>query len=64
MKALISPLELIQISEDKIGQRIAEVVKDDEIFDVCSPLHWLTCPDDCNPNDWYFYEDSFAKLTE
>jgi hypothetical protein len=36
--------------------RVAEVRKDDEVFDVSKPLFWIDCPDECNPND-YLYKD-------
>lgn len=64
MKALISPIEEICISEDsneKIALRIAEIVQDDKIFPVCEPLFWVDCPNDCNANDWCYYEGSFIK---
>lgn len=49
MKALISPLE-----PKADGVRIAEVQPDDKIFAVAEPLYWVTCPDDCNADTWYF----------
>jgi hypothetical protein len=37
-------------------QRVCEVQPDDKIFDVSMPLHWVSCPDDCTPDIWYFKE--------
>ena len=37
-------------------QRVAEVEPDDKVFEVCLPLHWVTCPDDCVADQWYYKE--------
>jgi hypothetical protein len=67
MKALISPNESFDLrwislwdndtpvySEILDCQRVAEVEPDNKIFDVASPLHWVSCPDDCRADEWYF----------
>jgi hypothetical protein len=35
-------------------QRVAEVEPDDKVFEVAPPLHWVSCPDDCQADTWYF----------
>jgi hypothetical protein len=35
-------------------QRVAEVEPDDKVFDVASPLYWVSCPNDCIADQWYF----------
>jgi hypothetical protein len=35
-------------------QRVAEVEPDDKVFEVAQPLHWVSCPDDCVADVWYF----------
>jgi hypothetical protein len=35
-------------------QRIAQVEPDDKTFDVAPPLHWVSCPNDCIADEWYF----------
>ena len=35
-------------------ERVAEVEPDDKIFEVAPPLHWVSCPDDCVADQWYF----------
>jgi len=67
MKALISPDESFNFTwisswdngepvESRIYgcQRIAQIEADSDIFDVAVPLHWVTCPDDCDVEHWYF----------
>jgi hypothetical protein len=38
-------------------QRVAQIEPDDKVFDVASPLHWVSCPNDCVADEWY-YKDS------
>jgi hypothetical protein len=35
-------------------QRVAEVKPDEEIFEVAQPLHWVSCPDECVMDEWYY----------
>ena len=34
------------------GQRVAQV--EEVEFDVAPPLHWVNCPDDAQPDLWYY----------
>ena len=52
MKALICPTELITISDNIIGYRIAEVT--DTPFEVAEPLYWLDCDDTVVADVYYF----------
>jgi hypothetical protein len=46
-------------------QRVAEVKPDDKVFDVASPLHWVSCPDDCKADEWYFKDGQvYIKPTD
>jgi hypothetical protein len=67
MKALISPNEYFNLkwisdwdndiplySEVLDCKRVAEVVPDNKAFEVAPPLHWVDCPEDCQPDLWYF----------
>jgi hypothetical protein len=67
MKALISPNESFNLSwisswdndtpvysEILDCQRVAEVEPDNKVFDVAPPLHWVSCPDNCIADEWYF----------
>jgi hypothetical protein len=58
MKALISPSEKRNIHVDsetnKDAFRIAEVKPNDGDFDVAPPLFWKECPDECEPDLWYY----------
>jgi hypothetical protein len=62
MKALISPNELIYISENRYGQRIAEVVDDENIFDVAPPLFWIDCPQNCNERNFAYLDGKFFHI--
>jgi len=42
-------------------QRVAQVVTDNNTFEVALPLHWVDCPDECKPDEWY-YKDSQVQL--
>jgi hypothetical protein len=44
--------------------RIAEVVQDDNEFEVAHPLHWIECPSDCTPNTYYYKNNVFIKIPE
>jgi hypothetical protein len=49
MKALISTIEPRQT-----GFRVAQVVKDDEVFEVAPVASWIDCPDDTVADQvWY-----------
>ena len=53
-KALISPLELVFDDEGNlIGERVAQVVNDNETFPVADPLYWKDCADDVVADQWY-----------
>ena len=53
-KALISPLELVFDDEGNlIGERVAQVVNDNETFPVADPLYWKDCADDVIADQWY-----------
>jgi hypothetical protein len=67
MKALISPNENFNIewisswnsgvpvySEIQNCQRVAEVEPDDKTFSVAPPLYWISCPNNCKADEWYF----------
>ena len=42
-------------------QRVVEVKPDNEIFDVAQPLYWISCPDNCVA-DQYYYKDGQVQL--
>lgn len=52
-KALISPLELVYFEGNIIGERVAQVVNNDETFPVADPLYWKDCADDVVADQWY-----------
>jgi hypothetical protein len=54
MKALISPNELVYLPDGVIGQRVAEVKLDNQIFAVASPLFWVDCADEVQADVYYF----------
>jgi hypothetical protein len=59
--ALISPNELIYSYDGTyLGQRIAQVELDENIFEVASPLYWFPCNNDVVANQFYF--DANTKL--
>jgi hypothetical protein len=35
-------------------QRVAEVEPNGRVFEIAAPLHWVTCPDECQADVWYF----------
>jgi hypothetical protein len=41
-------------SEIKNCQRVAQVEPDDKIFPVHNSLIWVTCPDNCVADEWYY----------
>lgn len=42
-------------------QRVAQVVPDNEIFEVSLPLYWLDCDNNCVA-DQYYYKDGNINL--
>ena len=34
--------------------RVAQVEPDNKVFDVALPLYWMSCPDNCVADFWYF----------
>lgn len=54
MKALISPNEQVNGANGYLGQRIAQVEPNENIFPVAPPLYWLDCNDDVNASEYYF----------
>lgn len=73
MKALISPNEFcvlivakrlqdgtVEFTEEQGGQRVAQVELDENIFPVAEPLFWISCSNDCNPNDWHYVNGTIA----
>jgi hypothetical protein len=78
MKALISPNESFNLrwisswdtdtpvySEILDCQRVAEVEPDNKVFGVASPLHWVSCPNDCKADEWYFKDGQvYIKPTD
>jgi hypothetical protein len=55
-KALISPNEHVDIDDEHIGYRVAEVTNGE--FEVASPLFWIDCPDGCLADIWYYNTES------
>lgn len=56
MKALISPEEKRSDFEGNVGERIAQVETDNNVFEVAAPLFWVDCPDDCEADAWWYYQ--------
>ena len=57
MKALISPNEKVYSYDGTLlGKRVAEVSATE--FPVASPLFWVSCPDDCTADGWYYGDDN------
>lgn len=63
MKALISTIEIRET-----GYRVAQVVNDEQVFDVSLSFYWVPCDDTIiadefwyNPTDNKFYALSFAE---
>ena len=42
--------------------RVAQVEPDESIFDVAEPLFWVSCPENCVADEWYFKDSQFHKL--
>lgn len=61
MKALVSPIEEIELIGGKFGHRIAEVVSDDSVFEVAEPFYWIDCQDDCSPDLHCFFEGEIVE---
>jgi hypothetical protein len=54
-QALISPNEKIRDNNGNyLGERVAQVEPDKNIFPVASPLYWMPCEDYVTSNDYYF----------
>lgn len=56
MKALVSPNEKVVNYEGNVGDRIAQVEQDDNVFPVADPLFWTDCPDECVADQWYYID--------
>ena len=54
MKALISPNEKVYLPDGSIGERVAEVKPDDQIFTVADPLFWMACADNVVADQFYY----------
>jgi hypothetical protein len=54
MKALVSPKEKVYLSDGSEAQRIAQVIDDENVFEVASPLFWIDCPLECTANEYCF----------
>lgn len=57
MKALISPNEILTDYQGNTGERIVQIEPDGQTFEVASPLFWSDCPDDCEPNMWWYHDN-------
>lgn len=51
MKALISPIQ---------ENLIVQVEEDNKIFDVASPLYWLTCSDNVTAYNYQYLENQYV----
>jgi len=58
MKALISKLE-----KRKDGYRVAQVAADNEIFNVSNDLYWIDCPNEIEP-DMYWYNETTNEFVK
>jgi len=61
-KALIAPNEPVQLADEKIGWRVAQVESSDKIFSVADPLFWVDCADDVVA-DRFFYDEFSETIT-
>lgn len=61
-KALISPEEKVTNTNSDIGQRIAQVEPEDQIFEVADPLFWTDCADECLANEWFYFNFQCVPL--
>lgn len=64
MKALISTLEKVIDPTDPekkriLGQRVAQISEDDQIFEVGDSMFWIDCPEGFNADTCYY--DSVDK---
>ena len=41
-------------------QRVAQVEPDNQTFPVAEPMYWFDCPDNCEPDVWYFKDGQVA----
>jgi hypothetical protein len=64
MKALISPNELVYLPDGVIGQRVAEVKPDDQIFPVAEPLFWMDCADNVVADKFYYNGSEILPIPE
>jgi len=62
MKALISPEEIVYVSSEIQGIRIAQIENDGNIFEIAPPFFWESCPDECDPNTWYYKDGEFFQI--
>lgn len=51
-KALISPMEKVNLPDGSQGERVAWVC--DAEYPVAAPLFWLDGADDVVPDQWYY----------
>jgi hypothetical protein len=62
MKALISPIDEIDLPNDKTAYRVLEILNDEDVFEVCEPLYWIDCPSNFDDaNDVCFYDKKIIK---
>lgn len=70
MQALISPPEPVsyisawELIEGNLYEpiytiiegaaRVAQVIEDEYVFDIAAPYFWVTCPDTCVADMWYY----------
>jgi len=54
MKALISSNEKVYLPDGYVGERVAEVKPDDQIFTVADTLFWTDCADDVVADQFYW----------
>lgn len=52
MKALISPIEKVNLPDGSQGERVAWVCSEE--YPSASPLFWMDCVDDVVPDLWYY----------
>ena len=55
MKALISTSEQVTKYDGTVlGQRVAEVVPDDNTFGIAESMMWVSCAGEVLADQWYF----------
>jgi hypothetical protein len=75
MKALIDPREFSKYISSwegpipiyvVVGQRVAQVEPDNQVFEVAPPIYWRDCPDTVIADQWAFVESTqtFAQIPE